>query len=75
MHLCLCINEILQLIADNINPENTKTLLHMALTCHAFVDPAMNALWRILPDPGHLIRILPEHKRRTSDKLKQLVSS
>ncbi|GJE97473.1 hypothetical protein PsYK624_136940 [Phanerochaete sordida] len=35
----------------------------MGLVCRAFLEPAMDELWRWLPTVDHLIRVLPEHTR------------
>lgn len=74
MHCYLRIDEVLQGIADIFELENPKTLLHMSLTCRAFFDPAMNALWRTLPDSEYLIRVLPEYTRGSSTESLQFVS-
>ncbi|GJE95639.1 hypothetical protein PsYK624_118250 [Phanerochaete sordida] len=39
------------------------TLLHMALACRACFDPAVDALWRTIPDPRYLLMVLPENIR------------
>ncbi|GJE95630.1 hypothetical protein PsYK624_118160 [Phanerochaete sordida] len=62
MHRCLCVAEVVQLIADSAWP-NRSTLLAMSTTCRAFFDPAMNSLWRSLSSPTLLITVLPEHAR------------
>ena len=74
MHRCLMIVEVVRAIADSIDPYETSTLLHMALSCKAFFDPVMDALWRTLQTPGHIIRTLPEHTRGKERHL-ELVSS
>lgn len=63
MHRCLCISEVLQVIADSLDNGHGGTLLTMALTCRTFFDPAMNALWRTLTDRAYVYLILPERIR------------
>ncbi|GJE97484.1 hypothetical protein PsYK624_137050 [Phanerochaete sordida] len=67
MHRCLCVAEIVRLIADSARP-STGTLLAMGLTCRAFFDPAMSALWNWLSCPDFLIKVLPEHTRGADDE-------
>ncbi|GJE97475.1 hypothetical protein PsYK624_136960 [Phanerochaete sordida] len=70
MHRCLRIAEVVQVIADGIHLYSD--LVSMGLTCRAFFDPAMDRLWRYLPAPEPLIRLLPEHVRGSepADELK-----
>ena len=63
MHRCLYISEVLQVIADSLDNRYHGALLAMALTCQAFFDPAMNALWRTLSNPTYVYMVLPEHIR------------
>ncbi|GJF00504.1 hypothetical protein PsYK624_167930 [Phanerochaete sordida] len=57
MHSCLHIEEILQKIAENV--EDKKSLAHMALTCRAFYEPALNFCWETLHEFTPLLRCLP----------------
>lgn len=51
MHRCLRIVEILEHVAENIEvTADHLTMLNMALTCQVFYEPAINVLWRSLPD-------------------------
>ncbi|GJE97477.1 hypothetical protein PsYK624_136980 [Phanerochaete sordida] len=61
MHRCLRITEVVQAIADDVRLRSD--LLSMGLACRTFFDPAMNEMWRYLPAPEPLIRLLPEHVR------------
>ncbi|KIP06819.1 hypothetical protein PHLGIDRAFT_446216 [Phlebiopsis gigantea 11061_1 CR5-6] len=51
MHRCLHILEILEGIFDNVGNTATRTtLFNIALTCRVFYEPAIDVLWRSLPD-------------------------
>ena len=69
MHQCLMITEVVRAIADELRLERFRngTLLHMALACKAFFEPAMDALWRSLLDPECIITTLPNYTRGTGD--------
>lgn len=60
-HRCLNIVEVLHNIIANT--EHKYTLLSLSLVCHAFLDPAMDALWCKLPGPEPLIMLFPEEIR------------
>ncbi|GJE95707.1 hypothetical protein PsYK624_118930 [Phanerochaete sordida] len=60
MHHALQINEIVQHVAGGVGTEDHQTLLHLALVCHAFFDPAMDVRWRILYDIDYIIQVSPE---------------
>ncbi|GJE97474.1 hypothetical protein PsYK624_136950 [Phanerochaete sordida] len=68
MHRCLCIAEVVQAIASSIWPRSD--LVSMGLTCQAFLYPAMNEVWRYLPNPSSLILLLPEHTRESGPENK-----
>ena len=57
MHRCLLIVEVVEKIAYGVD----KGLLNMALTCQAFYNPALDALWRKMRGIEPLVRCLPEH--------------
>ncbi|GJE95038.1 hypothetical protein PsYK624_112170 [Phanerochaete sordida] len=58
MHQCLLINEIAISIAQSFDKSRDADadLLHLALTCHAMYEPAMDALWAYAP--GVLSKLL-----------------
>ena len=60
MHRCLRIAEVVGAITDYVTEEPDQ--LCMALTCRAFYDSAMDALWR-RPCPDNLFLCLPAHTR------------
>ncbi|KAH9941996.1 hypothetical protein B0H21DRAFT_696585 [Amylocystis lapponica] len=65
MHPALLIDEILKIILElcaEWHPRDYNwTLYQVALSCKAWKDPALDELWRRLPDVTPLIRLLPEH--------------
>lgn len=69
MHRCLQIQEILRIIADNV--DRKRDLTSMACVCRGFYEPAMDAAWYDMPGMGPLMMCLPsqcwridEHKWR-----------
>ncbi|KAG2340158.1 hypothetical protein BDR05DRAFT_991670 [Suillus weaverae] len=70
MHACLQISEILRIIFaevtqvtnSRVRPSYT-TLYHLALTCRAFREPALDALWAHIPTPDVLVLCLPQDAR------------
>ncbi|KAG1821352.1 hypothetical protein EV424DRAFT_865418 [Suillus variegatus] len=70
MHTCLQISEILRIIfaevtqvtGGGVQPSYT-TLYHLALTCRAFREPALDALWAHIPTPDVLVMCLPQDAR------------
>ncbi|KAG1879242.1 hypothetical protein F4604DRAFT_1753829 [Suillus subluteus] len=70
MHACLCLPEILifvfaeltQVTEGDVQPSYT-TLYHLALTCRAFREPALDALWAHVQTPDILIMCLPQDAR------------
>lgn len=59
MHRCLHILEILEGIFDNVgNTATRSTLFNIALTCRVFYEPAIDVLWRSLPDLMPLANLL-----------------
>lgn len=62
MHRCLLVAEIFCLITDfstaGFLPEK-KDVYRLALTCKAFSEPALDALWREISGMMDLIHLLP----------------
>jgi hypothetical protein len=59
-HAALCIPEILALVLDNLNSvEDKSALAHSAQCCKAFLNPALDILWRDLPSVRPLQNLLP----------------
>jgi len=42
--------------------EAKKTLFHAAQACRSFVEPALDALWRVLPSLLPLLKLLPSFR-------------
>jgi len=42
--------------------EGKRTLFHAAQACRAFVEPALDALWRVLPSLLPLLKLLPSFR-------------
>ena len=61
MHRCLCITEVLRVIAYSVN--DNDALFNMSLTCRAFLEPALDALWYELSESEPLIELFPKSKR------------
>ena len=61
MHHCLNITEIFHHVTKHI--AHRQTLLWMALTCHAFLDPAMARLWKSMDSFEPLVQLIPDHLR------------
>lgn len=59
--------DVLQLIFEHFDlqpgsktaPQTRKDLLSAAKTCKAFMEPALNSLWRVLPSLLPLLLLLP----------------
>lgn len=69
MHRCLYVDEIVLMIATNLNlPGNRRTLSRMALTCKTFHGPADEVLWEELPGLRPLLSLLPEDAYRIPKK-------
>ncbi|GJE85078.1 hypothetical protein PsYK624_011550 [Phanerochaete sordida] len=66
MHRCLCITEVLRVIAYSV--DDNDVLFSMSLTCRAFLEPALDALWYELSDPDPLIELFPKSKRGAEPK-------
>ncbi|KAI1784515.1 hypothetical protein LXA43DRAFT_146924 [Ganoderma leucocontextum] len=43
-----------------------RTLLSLALSCHALLDPSLDKLWNNLDDIHPLLKLLPNYQRRNS---------
>ncbi|GJE85278.1 hypothetical protein PsYK624_013570 [Phanerochaete sordida] len=62
MHPCLSIAELVRHIASYHDEKTHAPQLNFGLTCRAFYEPAMDALWEALEDDIEpLLRLLPEH--------------
>ena len=61
MHLCLQISEILDNIfgSYNGNKQGKSTLLHLALVCKIFHEPALDALWKFQRSFWTLLKTFP----------------
>jgi hypothetical protein len=57
-HAALCIPEILAIVLDN-SVEDKSALAHSAQCCKAFLNPALDILWRDLPSVRPLQNLLP----------------
>lgn len=73
MHRCLQIPEIICLLCDALEvvagwPPD-REYLNMALSCRAFLDPALNKLWKSISNLDPIISCLPRKlwKRITDD--------
>ncbi|KAG1898223.1 uncharacterized protein F5891DRAFT_492171 [Suillus fuscotomentosus] len=69
MHTCLQISEILRIIFAEVTQvtgggvQPSYALYHLALTCRAFREPALDALWAHIPTPDVLVMCLPQDAR------------
>ncbi|KAG1729567.1 hypothetical protein EDB19DRAFT_1913315 [Suillus lakei] len=81
MHACLKISEILQVIfakviqvtASDVRTSYTyTTLYHLALTCRAFRELALDALWARIQTSDVLVMCLPQNARSESVKLTRI---
>ena len=60
MHPCLCIDEILRLIArELVTSEWGATAVALACCCKSFEDPALDALWETQREMTQLLKTLP----------------
>jgi hypothetical protein len=61
MHDCLQITEILANIFDSYDDDkrSRNTLLHLALVCKIFHEPALDALWRFQWSLLTLVKTFP----------------
>ena len=60
MHPCLCIDEIVRLIAQELVKTGTEAdVAALALCCKSFEDPALDALWETQYGLIPLFKILP----------------
>ncbi|KAH9922055.1 uncharacterized protein B0H18DRAFT_526381 [Fomitopsis serialis] len=62
MHRALAVPELLRMILDHTGGEQPylPALLAFALTCHAFLEPALDIIWHFQNGLGHLVECLPE---------------
>ncbi len=76
MHKCLCIDDIMRVVfgfideheydptrAVHVRQEHSLRMLSaLSRTCHTFKDPALDVLWREIPDLYVLIKShIPSH--------------
>ncbi|KAG2131826.1 hypothetical protein DEU56DRAFT_452830 [Suillus clintonianus] len=77
MHACLQISEILKVIFADVTQVTGSggvrplyvTLYHLALTCRAFQELALDALWAHIQTPDVLVMCLPQDARSQPVKL------
>ena len=69
MHDALKIPELIDLIILHLSSQCEepsgvdvpwRTLLAAGLTCHAFLEPALDHIWRFQKGLSHLVEVLPE---------------
>ncbi|KAF8546966.1 hypothetical protein OG21DRAFT_1450750 [Imleria badia] len=77
MHRALELQEILShiflsyyppVLSPDLHKKVVSDLAGFARTCHAFKEPALDVLWRVLIDMSPLARCLPEASRRVSPR-------
>ena len=60
MHPCLCVDEIVRLIAEELFETGTEAdVVSLALCCKSFEDPALDVLWETQDDLVPLFGTLP----------------
>jgi hypothetical protein len=61
MHFCLQITEVLTNIFDSYSDDklDKQTLLHLALVCKIFYEPALDALWKFQKSFYTLVKTFP----------------
>lgn len=77
MHRCLQVPEIVILLSKALDQTNLfseeypddRDLLSMALTCRAFLDPALDALWGHISSLDPIISCLPQNLWRKKTKV------
>ena len=52
---------IAEIASDICKHSSNTTLATLARTCKAFKDPALQELWRVLPNPIPLVQCFPPH--------------
>ena len=62
MHRCLCVDEIIRLVAHElvVLPKGRATAASLACCCKSFEDPVLDALWATQSDILPLLRTLPD---------------
>lgn len=60
MHRALEIPELIHAIASSTDDDDGRTRLAFALTCRAFLEPAIDLLWVSQDGLYNLIRCLPQ---------------
>ncbi|KAH9834022.1 uncharacterized protein C8Q71DRAFT_156871 [Rhodofomes roseus] len=66
MHRILTIPELLHLIFGEIDADEGRLLLALALTCRAFKEPALDCLWASPDGLANLVEVLPTDLWRVS---------
>ncbi|KIJ65588.1 hypothetical protein HYDPIDRAFT_52223, partial [Hydnomerulius pinastri MD-312] len=59
MHPALLVDEILQVILEICLDDGKASLCHIARSCKAWKDPALDRIWRRLPSAAPLLSLLP----------------
>ena len=61
MHRCLCVDEIVRLVAHElVAAGGLETAAALARCCKSFEDPALDASWATQSEILPLLKILPE---------------
>jgi hypothetical protein len=61
MHRCLLVAEIFSIVTDSLTYyDRKKDVYRLALTCKAFSEPALDAVWRKIDGLRNLIYLLPD---------------
>jgi hypothetical protein len=60
-HRCFSIAELTSRIVNIENSLFPSDLLPMALTCKAFLEPALNSMWRTMETMTPLLRLFPRN--------------
>jgi len=55
--------DLLDSIFDFFEPHEQQALLWASLTSKAFLEPALNILWREMTEPWPLFRLLPTYNK------------
>lgn len=57
MHAALRLTETLAIVCEFLG---SSTLAHLARTCRTFKEPALDVLWKVLPELYPLVNLLPD---------------
>ena len=61
MHRCLCVDEIVRLVAQElVDADEWATAAALACSCKSFENPVLDTLWTIQCDFIPLLKTLPE---------------